>query len=549
MKSSSRKNFNAGMSLLEVIVAVSIFSITAIVLLQSFVTSGRINRKSNLYLEATTVAQNMMEEIKSKDFEEVSLAFNYPIDVLTGQSRLSFLNSQAGNINTGEAGETAVKEVIKDGTDYKDVRLYKESDGEDTSRVTASVISKDNGRTYEFVPRTTGKNESKYYFETTNVTENHETFDVLAEFDGSRDTKYKKKTVTNSEEGKNDYLSPNISKLDTKSNAFLIMGKNWDENAMKTIVDEQYQYAHQRWIEALNAACPDTAAEDYAEKYQEFIGAHPEPERLNPDEVYKYTKRTLYVKVSESGGTVKAEAKYTLQAFNYVKTGGSEYERMDICPCHGDVNYVNNGAGKCFCTYPSSYMPFYSSEMDTTLKNLYIFYYPNYNSQNSQKPLDEIIFDNASNYSLQLYVTKQRDEVNDVPSFTQENLYKMSLTVQENPVATGQSNWNTNPSLYKAKTQLRTNLDYNISNLNDILNRPKNNQMQLTYQAVDENGKNGQKRTGTSAKKILSYNGLDDREQTDRIYTAKISVYKAGAASRGFPKSELIVTLDGAKEN
>ena len=74
-------NSNAGMTLLEVIVAVSIFSITAIVLLQSFVTSGRINKKSNIYMEATTVAQNIMEEIKAKKFEEVSLAFNYPVIV------------------------------------------------------------------------------------------------------------------------------------------------------------------------------------------------------------------------------------------------------------------------------------------------------------------------------------------------------------------------------------------------------------------------------------------------------------------------------------
>ena len=549
MELKTRKNSNAGMSLLEVIIAVSIFSITAVVLLQSFVTSGRINKKSNLYLEATTIAQNVMEEIKSKNFEDVSLAFNYPIDVLTGQTRLSFLNSQAGNINTGEEGETVVKEVIKDGTDYKDVRLYRESDGTNTSRVTASVISTDDGKTYEFNPRTTGKNESKYYFELTNVAANHENFDVLAEFDGSKDTEYKKKTVTNNEEGKNDYLAPNISKLDTKSNAFLIMGKNWDENAMQQIVNEQYQYAIVRWNEALQAACPDTSDENYQEKYQEFITNHPQPEKLDPDEVYKYIKRTLYVKVSENSGTVKAEAKYTLQAFNYVKPGGSEYERMDICPCHGDVNYVNIGAGACFCTYPSSYTAFYSSEMDTTLKNLYIFYYPNYNSQNSQKPLDEIVFDNTSNYSLQLYVIKQRDEVNDVPSFTQENLYKMSLTVQENPSAAGQSNWNTNPSLYRAKTKLRTNLDFNISNLNDVLNRPKNNQMQLTYQAVNSDGRKEQKRTGTFAKKILSYNGLDDKEQRDRIYTAKISVYKAGAAAKGFPESELVATLDGAKEN
>ena len=54
-------NSNAGMTLLEVIVAMSIFSITAIVLLQSFVTSNRINKKSNTYMEATTVAQKFSD--------------------------------------------------------------------------------------------------------------------------------------------------------------------------------------------------------------------------------------------------------------------------------------------------------------------------------------------------------------------------------------------------------------------------------------------------------------------------------------------------------
>ena len=112
MDSKRRERSNAGMSLIEVIVAVSIFSIAAAVLLQSFVTSQRINKKSNLYLEATTVAQNIMEEIKSKDFEDVSLAFNYPIDVLTGQSRLSFLNSDKSRINTGEANSIGVREIV-----------------------------------------------------------------------------------------------------------------------------------------------------------------------------------------------------------------------------------------------------------------------------------------------------------------------------------------------------------------------------------------------------------------------------------------------------
>ena len=48
---------NAGLTLLEVIVAVSIFSVAALVLLQGFVLSGRINRTSALYMSATDLAQ------------------------------------------------------------------------------------------------------------------------------------------------------------------------------------------------------------------------------------------------------------------------------------------------------------------------------------------------------------------------------------------------------------------------------------------------------------------------------------------------------------
>ena len=150
-------NSNAGMTLLEVIVAVSIFSITAIVLLQSFVTSGRINKKSNTYMEATTVAQNIMEEIKAKKFEEVSLAFNYPVDS-TGYTRLNFLNTQVDKVLNGTLG---IKEVLqsKDESEnavYKDVSKYRE--GVDEKNITASVISKDNGKTYEFNARKSGEN-------------------------------------------------------------------------------------------------------------------------------------------------------------------------------------------------------------------------------------------------------------------------------------------------------------------------------------------------------------------------------------------------------
>ena len=213
------------MTLIEVIVAVSIFSIAAVVLFRGFVTSGLINRKSALYMETTAMAENIMEEVRAKDFGDLSLAFNYPIDTSSSgkeKTRLSFLDSQIDQVRDGSLG---VREVLKGQEGYKGVRLYQAADGEDTSRVTASVISEDNGRTYTFNPRESGENASKYYFQLTNVKNDRESFDALLEFDGSKDSGYSKKTASNNEYGKNDYLMPNISKLDTRTNAFLIMDK------------------------------------------------------------------------------------------------------------------------------------------------------------------------------------------------------------------------------------------------------------------------------------------------------------------------------------
>ena len=161
------------------------------------------------------------------------------------------------------------------------------------------------------------------------------------------------------------------------------------------------------------------------------------------------------------------------------------------------------------------------------------------------------------NFPVNLYVTKQRDEGTgssddtetvSVPTLAQENNYRMSLTVRECPDALGKVNWNTNPGLYRAQTALRTNLDYNISDPDRIQERSRINQMKLTYQAVSTAGVDNKRVTGSSAKKVLSYNGLDDRKATDRIYKVKVSIYKAGAAEKNFPESDLICTLDGAKE-
>lgn len=543
MDRKKNKNSNAGMTLLEVIIAVSIFSITAIVLLQSFVTSSRINKKSNTYLEATSTAQNVMEEIKAKRFKEIALAFNYPLD-RSGNSRFTFLQPQVNDIGTS----LDIREVLKleDGT-YTDVRQYRDADGDDDTKVTASVISHDSGKSYKFNANKT----DKYYYTMTNVKTLHDKFDVLVEFDGSQDSGYKKKTVANNEYGKNDYLSPNITKLDSKKNAFLIMEKNWDENAMNELITKQCDYARTQWGIAKSkweTDNPEAEAGAYEAMY-------PEPQRLSEEEVYAHTRRVLKVKLEKSGGGIVVKAKYILSMYDYSANSGSGYETMSICPC-GNTSFSHTleddswqPGESCFCTYSSPYTAIYGSENESDLQSVYIFYYPNYNSTNQSKPLDEIYFDNSQievkdgnatvNYPVNLYVTKQRDEKNNEPTQAQELGYRMALTVTESPTKP----WTANKGLFRASTVLLTNLDYDISN-KDIAERTKTTQMKLTYQ-----DKKGSKTTDYSAKTILSYNGLDNKIAENRIYSAVVKVYKQGAAAENFPDSDLIVSLDGAKEN
>ncbi len=505
MKDRKRKNTNAGMTLIELIVAVSIFSIAAVVLLQSFVTSGRINSKSRLYLEATTMAQNLMEEIKSRKFEEVSLAFNYPIDSTTGDTRINFLNTQKNRIENGTLG---IREVMRNTNDkgdmtYSDVSQYK--DGVDESKVTASVISTDGGKTYKFNPRKKGKNASKYYFELSNVNADHESFDALVEFDGSTDSGYKEKTTADTGNGKNDYLSPNISDMNSKTNALLTEEQYPNKDFLKDNLTN--------WIDSYESL----------EDKDEIL-----------DDIYDHSVKTLTITIEENAGTIKITADRKLDPWKWIN---EKYKDRIQSNVDQSASIIESSG------------TVYSSETGEKMENIFLFYYPNYNSTSSVNPLDRIVLDNTTNYEVNFYVTKQRDEQKKVPTSAQEAQYRMSLTINENPAARNKTNWNTNPGLYKAVTKLRTNLDYNISDMNSVLDRPKVSQMSLTYQAFNDSGSKGAKVTNNSAKKVLDCNRLDDREAEDRIYTAKVSVYKAGAAEKNFPDSDLIVTLDGAKED
>lgn len=69
-------NKNAGFSLLEILIAVTILAIITIPMLHMFVTSAKINGKSRITLRATVLAQDVVEGLKAYHIDEIKDQFN-----------------------------------------------------------------------------------------------------------------------------------------------------------------------------------------------------------------------------------------------------------------------------------------------------------------------------------------------------------------------------------------------------------------------------------------------------------------------------------------
>ena len=78
IRTERRQLGQAGFSLLEIILALSIFSISAVILIRGFYTAASVNRNSEKMQEASVLAQNLMEEMKAKSIEELTAQFGAP---------------------------------------------------------------------------------------------------------------------------------------------------------------------------------------------------------------------------------------------------------------------------------------------------------------------------------------------------------------------------------------------------------------------------------------------------------------------------------------
>ena len=99
-------------------------------------------------------------------------------------------------------------------------------------------------------------------------------------------------------------------------------------------------------------------------------------------EIYQTSEKRLVIKLErESSGIVNVSEDFSIE--------NSNYPQQKIKVTESSI---------------------FRSEADSELKNVCIFYYPNYNSTSSMKPLDVIEFENKNNYPVNLFVVKQKTE-------------------------------------------------------------------------------------------------------------------------------------------
>jgi len=94
-----KKLNNAGVSLIEVVIAVTILAIVVIPFAHSFITAANTNAKSQKALRATTICENAMEIFENISIEKAVLTYGGLEDSTTGICTFSVTGDELGEVN------------------------------------------------------------------------------------------------------------------------------------------------------------------------------------------------------------------------------------------------------------------------------------------------------------------------------------------------------------------------------------------------------------------------------------------------------------------
>lgn len=224
MRNGKRVN-NKGMSLVELLIAVTILAIIVVPLLHAFVSSARVNRKSKQTQRLTTMGQDIMEGIKAYSVEDLAYEFDYPT---------------VSSCSAHPSGFQLISPTMLDPTSSRIMELTSASGV--FSQVTTSTPTKQSILESGTAPNIVYKfddakfeNHSPYYFAVTNISSEKATTgsykaDILITVDPRKYISDAEATalgvsgtnVSNTTAQHNSNLMADLYSMDTTSDAFFL---------------------------------------------------------------------------------------------------------------------------------------------------------------------------------------------------------------------------------------------------------------------------------------------------------------------------------------
>lgn len=294
-----KKQQNKGFTLIEVLVAMLILAIIVAPLLHAFVTASITNAKAKQLLRATTLAQNVMEEMKAYSLEDIARQFNgYAVD-------------------TGIAGlGNGAYEAVLDGTDYVPAKTAADVEVEGGT-VTASV-----GDEGVFL----GQEDEAYHFILNEVAMQNAMYDVAIHVtENQYNGTYKIADITSMNRSDCAYYAQESDLDALVAKEFETRNINYGDNATAQLSATEFQALMSRKITI------DVEAENNGNESVKVTYLYSIPSGYAADTELQYSEyRTVFDNYA-SGETLKAVYLYYYPLYGTGRTDTIEIENNANC--------------------------------------------------------------------------------------------------------------------------------------------------------------------------------------------------------------------------
>ena len=524
---------NAGMTLVELLVAITILAIIVVPLLHSMASSARVGLKARQHLRTTTAAQDIMEGLKAETLEDLSCSFNYPDDVYDPLSAGTIVTTEDSFRNfwlvspmlVGGKDSSKLYELRADIVEDENLASYRSvshltdisasrntnlgnfgSSDATLADLAPSTKKTDDNLGYEFYQ----KSDQKYYYAIQDMRIENDNgdpsfvVDALIELDGSNYTTRGAFQKTSRVPGENEVLLNEQGRIlyraaDEKRDAFFIED--------------------------------ETLASGTAQEFNAIF--HPSTECSAKDLSKKYVLETVNHSATPGGEKAADGADWITVTCKITYTSSSSF----LIPTDSPYYDASKGGSQPY-TKTYEYTIFDNKATGYSLENVYLCYYPGYGTHTQ----DEIIYVNADVVPATLHLVKQ-ERANNGTLNSDELHYKCKVSVQEGLGATADQAGVTARS--DSVTDIRTNLDTNMYRIY-VPSAPNVKQASFFYNGTVLN----RSISDESETRIYSLGGKE--EKSGQIYDVTIDIYKEGtlqnalSGTGSIDNEDILFTLKGS---